>query len=123
MSEEIREDEQSLPTTACSAIDDILDRFDWEKVQNYMLHVNWTWHIPNSDNDKEVPSFSRLRRCAKGLLTDVASGKYDCVETGGFRAYRTADELRLDFLLTHAEEGDVFSQNKEHGGLSADADS
>ena len=84
-------------------IEEILDRFPWETVQAGMAAADWKWHVRNTKNEYESPSFSRMRRTAKRLLQEVADGKTS-IETGGFRAYTVCGELRLDFILASAEE-------------------
>lgn len=46
-------------------IDDILDCFDFEKVQKVMAFLDWKWH------DTGVPEIYELRRFARKLILDA----------------------------------------------------
>lgn len=68
-------------------IEDILDEFDFHKVQKAMEALNWTW--ATSDG---VPTIGELRRCARRLLNyavqvDSSFPDYSTA-TGGFEVSR-----------------------------------
>ena len=82
-------------------IDEIMDNFDFAKVEQAMKAVNWTWASTDG-----VPEQYELRREARRLLKDVASKNVResdmryAVATGGFKATKYFDgELQLDFIL------------------------
>ena len=65
-------------------VDDILERFDFENVENYMKAVNWTWQ-----NRKTTPSIKNLKSCVLSLIGGMFEDdefKYNpsTSSTGGF---------------------------------------
>lgn len=89
----------------------VLNSFDFEKVHNTMVFLNWTWHF------KEVPNLLELKSKAQELLEDACERCLRHKKTsrdipfiimsGGFRieAYPNKKktkikELKLDFVLT-----------------------
>lgn len=80
-------------------IDDILDEFDFGKVQQVMEHLNWTWH----DSDG-VPTLGQLRKQARFLMKECLDHEEYTTATGGFWVQkRTFDGLpyyRLIFAVT-----------------------
>jgi hypothetical protein len=89
------------------AIDNIIENFNWEKVHETMVALNWRWW----DSENAAPSIGALFRCATELLHDAYNRaekeKCDCSSrTGGFHAWATVDdetkeiiELRLAFEI------------------------
>jgi hypothetical protein len=53
-----------------SAIDTIIDRFDFKKVHEAMKAIDWRWAMYG------VPSVEQLRSTATGLLTNAESRRY-----------------------------------------------
>jgi hypothetical protein len=96
------------------AIDNIIDNFDWTKVYNAMVALNWTWH----DSEGETPSTGALFRCATELLhyayDEAIENRCDySVRTGGFCARALVNEetkevesLRLSFEVCNWESYD-----------------
>jgi len=97
-------------------VDDIMDYFDFEKVQRTMHALDWKW----ANTQMAVPSISELKNTAKHLLTSVYNlRKYEYQEThhdvpvtcgtGGFRATALANDdgeidwLKLEFIVTEWE--------------------
>ena len=66
---------------------EILKNFDFQKVHDYMVKVNWTYY-----DSPNVPSVRRLRRLAGEMLRKTIGEKAAAI-TGGF----TADENSLTF--------------------------
>lgn len=100
------EEDLSKPTeltreeTDQQKIDEILDNFDFERVHSAMLALNWRWQ-----STVTVPNIAHLRKKARELLKDVCKKKYDgsCrveIGTGGLRAERSGDFLRLSFVVS-----------------------
>lgn len=82
------------------AIDEILDNFNFERVHNVMMHLDWDWASTDG-----VPNISDLRKCARRLLKEVAySEEYNSVGTGGLEAYKKDRELSLKFVLDYWDE-------------------
>lgn len=77
------------------AIDEILDNFDFERVHNVMVHLDWEW-----SSTAGVPGISNLRKRSRELLRDVAYSKeYHSVRAGGLEASKEDGELSLKFVL------------------------
>jgi hypothetical protein len=60
-------------------IDEIMDWFDFAKVQKVMDHLEWTWN-----GDYGPPSEAEIRQHARQAMKDVARG--GCQSIGGFEA-------------------------------------
>lgn len=64
-------------------IDDILDEFDFSKVQAVMAALNWTWHDSNG-----VPTLGQLRKKARYLMKYCIGHSTFTTETGGFHVHK-----------------------------------
>lgn len=64
-------------------IDDVIDKFNFEKVHVAMVALDWGWHTTEG-NGLAVPSVAKLKACARHLLREAINHK--CVATGGFVA-------------------------------------
>jgi hypothetical protein len=99
-------------------VDDIMDEFDFEKVQRTMHALDWKW----VDTQMAVPSISELKNTARYLLIKVynlRTNEYNDthpevpvqVATGGFRAIALSNDdgvvdfLKLEFVITEWEAG------------------
>ena len=73
----------------------IIERFDFQKVHDYMILTNWKWF-------DAVPTQEDLRRTATRLLVEAAMDPQDVVSmgTGGFRVYKLPWGLELVFAMT-----------------------
>jgi len=85
-------------------IQEILNSFDFAKVQRVMLLLNWRWF----NTERGVPSEHELRHAALDLLTAASAfepGHY--VGTGGFYASMRQSSkgpyLELEFTLEHSD--------------------
>ena len=91
-------------------ITDIMEDFDFEKVRNVMMYLDWKWDIGNGE--MTVPSIYRLTKQAERLLRDTAKyyGEKDhyTISTGGFTATLDEDTLWLSFGL---EEVSAFAED------------
>lgn len=80
-------------------IEDILDEFDFYKVQKTMEALEWTWR-------REYPSIGEMRKVARGLMRDLIKIKDGSTSTGGLVARkRTIDDggdpiYELSFVVT-----------------------
>ena len=84
-------------------IDEIMDYFEFEKVQRMIEAVKWRWIFPNEES--RTPDTADLRQKARELLKDAWKGtnvgNTNSVGTGGFVASCYQDEqgkwLKLTF--------------------------
>lgn len=89
-------------------IDEVISRFDFQRVQIVMNAVGWTYF-----GETEAPSVETLRAKARDLLEAVIE---ECEEgfelqSGGFRAsWHPDDSILLTFVVAsgHATKGDVI---------------
>ena len=80
-------------------IENILDEYDFHRVQKVMEALNWIW----VSSEGEVPSIGELRRQARSLLEDVynkEASPFYMVGTGGFEATRTMETGDLNKYLS-----------------------
>ncbi len=86
-------------------VEDILDEFDFQKVQKAMEALDWNYF----DSVDKVPTIGELRKMARGLLNHVYSADpspNDMAGSGGFEATRYMDigdatkYLALKFVVT-----------------------
>jgi hypothetical protein len=77
---------------------DILDRFDFGKVQDYMKATGWTWH-----GSPETPTIIDLMSTANMLLDNVIQSAEPASNsgTGGFTAYKMPWGLSLHFSVEY----------------------
>jgi hypothetical protein len=78
-------------------IGQIIDRFDFQKVHDYMVLTGWKWH-------DEVPTMDALKGTATRLLVEAQMDQQDVVSmgTGGFRVYKLPWGLELVFAMNRA---------------------
>lgn len=77
-------------------IQDILEYFDFERVHETMIKLNWTW--VSSDLKLEyIPEIEELKEHAKERLENAI--KYKWSESGGFVATNTSGVLNLYFVV------------------------
>lgn len=95
------DDTSSLKERAITAV---LERFDFDAVHQAMMALGWTWGVPFSATETEIPSVPRLREQATDLLSQVwDDNEPDLVSSiGGFQAGRTESSLHLQFILRSA---------------------
>lgn len=87
-------------------LDSIMDNFDFEKVHNAMLALDWRWASVG-----DVPTVEEIEDEAARLLWDVvnAGDDYDVVTTGGLEASKDFSDyndpfIQLRFILTDWDE-------------------
>ena len=71
-----------------SLIDDVIHKFDFEKVHTAMTALDWKWAIPPTSLDEliglQVPTLVRLKETARSQLTlSIQTG---LCSSGGFKA-------------------------------------
>lgn len=81
------------------SINEIMYSFNFEKVHECMVVVDWKWGITEA-----VPTVDELEAMAQRLLIDALNSdrKYTVIECGGFRAVKDEDGLGLSFVLEEA---------------------
>jgi hypothetical protein len=89
-------------------IDEVISRFDFQRVQTVMNAVGWTYF-----GEPEAPPIETLRAKARELLEGVTEENEEGFElqSGGFRAsWYPDDSILLTFVVAsgHASKGDVI---------------
>lgn len=91
----------TLTDDAQDAIDDIIDNFDFQKVEAMMAAVGWTWC------DVGSPGVYDLRKLARRLLREVVRHPGTTTSTGGLLAeskvYSSCEHLYLSLQFVGAE--------------------
>jgi hypothetical protein len=97
------------------AIDDVMDTFEFEKVERHMKAVNWGWSAPTPEDEwnLEIPTILDLKAACRRLLvnafTSVTMNKEDgndydgpCYSScGGFTVYAWPDNsCQVFFAVT-----------------------
>lgn len=74
-------------------IDEVMDNFDFKKVEQTMRFLNWTWV-------NEVPNEKRLRSCVRDLIKTLQDDE-NCgfTATGGFVVTFEDGILNIAFIL------------------------
>jgi hypothetical protein len=92
-----------------SMINEVIDKFNFEKVHIAMSALDWQWATTDSIG-RSVPTLPRLKAMARNLLRDCIAEKE--VSSGGFVAtYHPKDKddpeyFDLKFVLHHADSYD-----------------
>jgi hypothetical protein len=90
-------------------IDEIIDKFNFERVHIAMTALDWQW-ATTAGNGYAIPTLTKLKAMARTLLRE--SFNETQVSSGGFVAtYHPKDELTseyfdLKFVLHHADSYD-----------------
>lgn len=94
-----------MDTHQSNLIDDLIDKFKFEKVHIAMTALDWKWG--GGTSEKVVPTIAALKKSARRLLIDSVTSKV--ISSGGFTAkYHPAfdgeDEyFELLFILEEAD--------------------
>jgi len=109
--------------TVKDIIDEIMEEFNFGKVESVMFHLNWRW----ASEYKRTPNIDELRETAERLLKDAAESRLGAYidthhelgifsATGGFKATAWCNEtkteitgLRLEFIVA---DWDTFNEEK-----------
>lgn len=82
-------------------VSEVMEHFDFDKVRNVMLYLDWKWAIENGE--RTVPSSYRLMKQAESLLREVMQyypdTEFHSLGTGGFMASLDDGNLSLQFIL------------------------
>jgi len=73
-------------------IDEIMDNFEFDRVQKMMTSIDWTWY---TDGESKIPSQPELREAARSCLRTVAEKDCFMVGSGGFTAINREGCLSL----------------------------
>lgn len=102
-------DYKKLSNKQIQSINEVMDNFDFERVEKVMNCLEWGWGFEN-----QIPDIHEIRRFARQLLADTIIGLSNLIEdkrlslsSGGFTAtaYRD-DSLSLSFVV---EEWEYFT--------------
>jgi hypothetical protein len=78
-------------------IDEIMDNFDFDRVQKMMAATDWTWR---KDGELYLPSQPELREAARSCLRMVVEKRCFMVGSGGFMAMNRKGCLSLYWGLS-----------------------
>ena len=83
------------------AIDKIMDWFDFSKVHQTMVSLEWKW-VSAEDG---VPTEPEIRETARRLMEDAIKDKIS-IATGGFRVHydKKDDFISLSFVISEWDE-------------------
>ena len=87
---------ETFARTATSAIIELIEAFDFEKVEKVMIALDWKW---GSSQELRTPTIDEMRdKCLQMLFT--ANREKTTVSSGGFEAsYKVDDYDREIFTL------------------------
>lgn len=99
-------DYKKLSVEQIQSMDEVMDNFDFEKVQKVMDCLKWSW-----GHESQIPDIYEIRQFAKRLLADAYIGLSHLIEdksltlsTGGFTATAYRDgSLSLSFVVEEWE--------------------
>jgi hypothetical protein len=98
-----KQDKEQLPVSNHALkIKYILDHFNFAKVQEAMVALNWVWqHMDDPDDQTmRVPTIERMKQTAARLLHNAATNKERYFATGGFHAQRYEEgDIALQFII------------------------
>ena len=91
-----------MPNKYQKAIDELVENFDFEKVQAYMALTGWTY----CGAGKTTPTIEDLKKTARYALSELANNHDRWVATGGFRAdlYKDKDSVELSLSFVAVED-------------------
>jgi hypothetical protein len=90
-------------------IDEIIDKFNFERVHFVMTALDWQW-LTTEGNGHAVPTLAKLKAMARHLLRESVADKQ--VGSGGFvatyhpKSKDTSEYFDLKFVLHHADSYD-----------------
>ena len=97
-------DYKKLSNKQIESINEVMDNFDFERVEKVMNCLEWSWGIGHNEH---VPDIYEIKRFARQLLADTIIGfshliddKSLSLSTGGFVATSYRDgSLSLSFVV------------------------
>lgn len=100
---------KKLSVNQIALIDEVIDKFNFERVHVTMTALDWQWQTTRNDG-MELPSVARLKAMARYLLTEATTEKI--VGSGGFQAEyhldlnKNQEYYALKFILCEADSYD-----------------
>ena len=80
-------------------IEELLDEFDFNRIQKTMEALEWTWH----NTYPEIPRIGQLRKLARSLMKSCIEHEEYTTTTGGFfvskRTFDGNPQYRLMFVV------------------------
>ena len=64
---------ESLTPKQWASINEVLDVFDFDKVEDHMQQVNWIWYR-SDDEEERVPTQSEIRAALRNMLIRAYDG-------------------------------------------------
>jgi len=88
-----------------TAINKIIDEFDFELVRSYMMINNWKVATAH-DYDLVIPTIDDLKKTARDILesAEAIENNPSFVYTAGLMATKWGDELSLYFIIENKTE-------------------
>jgi hypothetical protein len=85
-------------------INDVLDRFDFDSLEEVMQMTGWVWGIGRTEH---IPTKYEMRKLSRKLLEE-AIDKENVVSSGGFRASSWKEDdgqlrAKLEFVFSQTE--------------------
>ena len=81
-------------------IDNIIERFDFEKAHALFVTMGWTYY-----DEKDAPTVKMLESCARSILESLlANPKHTWCESGRFRATNNSESVALMLIFDEVEE-------------------
>ena len=83
--------------------DNIMQKFNFEKVHDHMKSSKWAWH--DGIEEHGVPSIEQIKSTANYLLSAVISNgdEVGMNATGGLQALKFPWGLSLNFIYEHSQ--------------------
>ena len=82
------------------AIDEIMDNFEFSRVHDAMVLLDWKWASSSMGKCPAVPSEYQLRRSARKRLCDLFENNIYRTASGGLVATKDDGYLSLEFVLS-----------------------
>lgn len=95
----------------------IIDHFDFDKVHNVMIYLDWKWYCYSPDGTgfgMFIPSKLELIKTATGLLNDIYDSDFESSSTGGFKAIKHDDYLELQFTINDISSDPINHDNPKY---------
>jgi hypothetical protein len=92
--------EYTISDITQESIDDIMDCFDFERVQLAMKSLDWRW-------GSSIPEVYEIRKEARRLLKQVATREHYMCATGGLEAYYHKEDRTCSLKFVLETWGDI----------------
>lgn len=78
--------------------EELLNKFDFEKVRAYMVLTNWVWFDPYT-NKSSVPTIERMKEVCSNLYYFASQPGTVNSSTGGFRVTVKDNKTTIEFII------------------------